>query len=79
LYVLAGMERGMQSVSGDILDLEHLRRVFGGFQPRIVFHLAAQPLVHRSYADPARTYSTNILARRMFSKQQGTPTPLRRW
>jgi len=61
LYVLADVQRGMQSVAGDILDLDHLRRVFREFQPRIVFHLAAQPLVRRSYADPVGTYSTNVL------------------
>ena len=31
------------------------------FAPEIVFHLAAQPLVRRSYADPVETYETNVL------------------
>jgi len=31
------------------------------FHPEVVFHLAAQPLVRRSYADPLSTYSTNIM------------------
>jgi len=61
LYVLAGVGPGMQSISGDVLDLEHLRRVMGEFQPQIVFHLAAQSLVRRSYADPIGTFSTNVL------------------
>jgi CDP-glucose 4,6-dehydratase len=61
LYVLAGVEPGMQSISGEVLDREHLRRVMGEFQPQIVFHLAAQSLVRRSYADPIGTFSTNVL------------------
>ena len=61
LYILAGVGQGMQSICGDILDLEHLRRVMCEFQPQIVFHLAAQSLVRRSYADPIGTFSTNVL------------------
>ena len=61
LYALAAVGRGMQSISGDVVDLEHLRRVMGDFQSQIVFHLAAQSLVRRSYADPIRTFSTNVL------------------
>lgn len=44
----------------DILDRIALQRVFGDFQPEIVFHLAAQPLVRRSYRDPAGTFETNV-------------------
>ncbi|MGC2400478.1 MAG: CDP-glucose 4,6-dehydratase [Acidobacteriaceae bacterium] len=61
LYLLAGVEEGMQSIRGDILDLQHLRRVVGEFQPQIVFHMAAQSLVRRSYDDPVGTFSTNVL------------------
>jgi CDP-glucose 4,6-dehydratase len=61
LYLLAGVEQGMQSVCGDILDLQHLRRVVSEFQPQIVFHMAAQSLVRRSYDDPVGTFSTNVL------------------
>jgi CDP-glucose 4,6-dehydratase len=32
-----------------------------GFAPEVVFHLAAQPIVRRSYADPVGTYATNIM------------------
>ncbi len=31
------------------------------FAPEVVFHLAAQPLVRRSYADPVGTYATNVM------------------
>ncbi len=51
----------MQSVLGDICDLENLKHTFAEFQPKIVFHLAAQPLVRLSYAQPIETLRTNIL------------------
>jgi CDP-glucose 4,6-dehydratase len=61
LYVLAGVERGMRSVEGDVRRLDHLRKVTQEFRPEIVFHLAAQSLVRQSYADPVGTYATNVL------------------
>lgn len=45
----------------DIRDAEALSRTISGFQPKIVFHLAAQPLVRKSYRDPLDTWSTNVL------------------
>ena len=46
---------------GDIRDGENLKRIFLKYQPEIVFHLAAQPLVRASYKDPKLTYETNIM------------------
>jgi CDP-glucose 4,6-dehydratase len=45
----------------DIRDIGTLQRVFSESQPEIVFHLAAQPLVRRSYRDPLDTWSTNVM------------------
>jgi CDP-glucose 4,6-dehydratase len=45
----------------DIRDLAELRFVFKTTQPEIVFHLAAQSLVRRSYLDPIETWSTNVM------------------
>lgn len=61
LHVLAEVEKGMESIHGDVLDLEHLRRVVREHRPDIVFHMAAQSLVRRSYFDPVGTYATNVL------------------
>jgi CDP-glucose 4,6-dehydratase len=61
LYTLAEVEKEMGSIRGDVRDLEHLRRVVREHRPEIVFHLAAQSLVRRSYFDPAGTYATNVL------------------
>ncbi len=46
---------------GNILDSTHLNRVFTEFQPEIIFHLAAQPLVRLSYLEPVLTYETNVI------------------
>lgn len=50
-----------KSVMADILHPQTLEQVFKDFQPEIVFHLAAQPLVRLSYAEPVLTYQTNVI------------------
>ncbi len=49
-----------ESIIGDIRDKEKLREAMLAFQPDIVFHLAAQPLVRRSYEIPAETFDVNV-------------------
>jgi len=61
LYVLAEVGKGMESILGDVLDLEYLRRAVREHRPDVVFHMAAQSLVRRSYFDPVGTYATNVL------------------
>ena len=61
MFDLLGLSQRMNSVEGDIRDLEHMSQVFHAAQPEIVFHLAAQPLVRESYRDPVGTYSTNVM------------------
>jgi len=50
-----------RSVVGDILDKASLEKAFSSFKPEIVFHLAAQPLVRRSYREPVETFATNVM------------------
>lgn len=50
-----------KSVIGNILDEEKLKATMNEFAPDIVFHLAAQPLVRLSYAEPVMTYKTNVI------------------
>lgn len=45
---------------GDLHDIEDLNKFVASSQPQIVFHLAAQPLVRRSYQEPLLTWSTNV-------------------
>ena len=61
LYSLCGLENKMRSETGDIRDLEKLRRIFYDFNPDIVIHMAAQPLVIDSYKDPAYTFDVNVM------------------
>lgn len=50
-----------KSIIGDIRNLEKLKKSIIEFQPDIIFHLAAQPLVRLSYREPVETYSTNVI------------------
>jgi CDP-glucose 4,6-dehydratase len=49
------------TVTGDVRDRSRLAVVVREYRPDIVFHLAAQPLVRRSYRDPVATFDTNVL------------------
>ena len=61
LFELAGLKDKLHHVAGDVRDLEHLKQVFAEVQPEIVIHMAAQPIVRDSYADPVYTYETNVI------------------
>ena len=61
LFEISGIENYINSVIGDIRDLESLGKAFYATQPEIVMHLAAQPLVRDSYTDPHYTYETNVM------------------
>lgn len=61
LFTLSGLEGSMDSIIGDIRDLETLKAAFAKAQPEVVLHLAAQPIVRDSYKDPHYTYETNVM------------------
>lgn len=61
LYDAADVGQGMNSVTGDIRDIDALRACLDENAPEIVIHMAAQSLVRPSYADPIETYSTNVM------------------
>ena len=48
-------------IRADIRDGEKMKEIFEEYQPEIVFHLAAQPLVRLSYEKPVETYFTNVI------------------
>lgn len=60
-YVLAGLNHKIVDLRGDITDGEQMKEIFKKYQPEIVFHLAAQPLVRLSYEIPVETYQTNVI------------------
>jgi len=61
LFYEANVGAKMESVIGDIRDLELLKKNVVSFNPDILIHLAAQPLVRLSYSDPVTTFSTNVI------------------
>ena len=61
LFDLCGVKDQISHIKGDIRDLEQLLGVFRAYQPDIVIHMAAQPIVRDSYKDPVGTYSTNVM------------------
>ena len=61
LFETAQVPDGMVSISGDVRDLSHIELVMAEHEPTIVIHMAAQPIVRKSYEDPIETYSTNIM------------------
>lgn len=60
-FVVTGLKDRVFDVRGDVSDREKLGKAFKEFQPEIVFHLAAQPLVRVSYERPVDTYQTNLM------------------
>jgi CDP-glucose 4,6-dehydratase len=61
LFTAASVAAVLDDVRGDIRDYDSLKHSMAEFQPEVIFHLAAQPLVRRSYADPLGTYATNVM------------------
>lgn len=60
LFADMSLDKEIDHHLGDIRDLGRFQAVVQKAQPEIVFHLAAQPLVRRSYADPLETFTTNV-------------------
>ncbi|MDO6384981.1 CDP-glucose 4,6-dehydratase [Uliginosibacterium sp. 31-12] len=61
LFEEARVSEGMRSIFGDVRDPAALQEAIASAQPEIVIHMAAQPLVRYSYANPAETYATNVM------------------
>ncbi len=61
LFEVARVSEGMISEIGDIRNLEQVTESMVEFQPEILIHMAAQPLVRISYTDPVGTYQTNVM------------------
>lgn len=61
-FVLTGIgEKINADIRADIRDARKMKQIFAEYQPEIVFHLAAQPLVRLSYDMPVETYQTNVM------------------
>ena len=75
LFATLGLRDRVVHIEADVRDGAALRAAVAQFSPEIVFHLAAQPLVRRSYAEPHYTYETNILGTvNLFEAVRATPS-----
>jgi CDP-glucose 4,6-dehydratase len=61
LFDVARVGERMRCHIADIRNFEAIRTLFAEFRPEIVIHMAAQPLVRRSYINPIETYATNVM------------------
>ena len=61
LFEVADVARGMTSTIGDVRDYAALAVAMAAARPEIALHLAAQPLVPLSYAEPVETFATNAM------------------
>jgi CDP-glucose 4,6-dehydratase len=59
-FNLLGLAKYIKHETGDIRDFSKIKSVFDEVKPEILFHLAAQPLVRYSYAEPKLTFDTNV-------------------
>ncbi len=60
-YNDAGIANDMNSIKGDICDIDFLKQEIIKSNPDIIIHMAAQALVRDSYSNPIETYNTNIM------------------
>ena len=61
-FVWSGIGKKIKAdIRADIRDGEKMKQIFAEYQPEIVFHLAAQPLVRLSYDIPVETYEVNVM------------------
>ena len=61
-FVLSGIGSKIKAdIRADIRDGQKMKEIFAEYQPEIVFHLAAQPLVRLSYEQPVETYEANVM------------------
>lgn len=61
LFTEAKVAQNMESEIGDIIDLNHINKSMKSFNPEVLIHMAAQPLVRLSYQEPVLTYTTNVM------------------
>ena len=60
-YQAADLAGQYPETFADIRDLEAVKNSMTAADPEVIIHMAAQPLVRASYADPIETYDTNVM------------------
>ena len=60
MYDLLNLGNSVEDIRGDIRNREAVQKAMLRFNPEIVIHLAAQPIVLESYDDPVNTFDVNV-------------------
>jgi len=61
LYISAGLQGKIPETYSDIRDADSIKSFINQYKPAGILHMAAQPLVLKSYRDPVETFATNVL------------------
>jgi CDP-glucose 4,6-dehydratase len=61
LFKVINLHEGIRDIRCDVRNLQEIKKIITEEQPDFVFHLAAQPIVSVSYAEPVDTFSTNVM------------------
>ncbi|MBI4843568.1 MAG: CDP-glucose 4,6-dehydratase [Nitrospirae bacterium] len=59
-FEVTGLRGKLRHYEGDIRNIAELKKVFKDFKPQMVFHLAAQAIVRKSFDEPKETFDTNL-------------------
>lgn len=59
-YEVIGLKEKIEDCTADIRNIDEIKNIFSKSEPEIIFHLAAQPIVRKSYDDPKTTFDTNL-------------------
>ena len=60
-FEVLGLEKRIRQYWDDVRDRKALERAIDDFKPDVIFHLAAQAIVRRSYDDPTQTFEVNAM------------------
>lgn len=60
-FIVSGLSEKMVDIRGDIRDFEKISSVVKQYNPELIFHLAAQPILRLSYKIPRETIETNVM------------------
>lgn len=61
LFNICSIDKEIDSHIGDIRDFNNMKKVIDEFQPDLLIHMAAQPLVRESFIHPKETYEINVM------------------
>lgn len=61
MFQICRLDKEIDSVKGDVRDLDKLQNVIRKKRPELILHMAAQPIVREGYRNPVYTYEVNVM------------------